>query len=287
MKAKIQVLQPGLYSSIQDIGRFGFRKYGIPQSGVMDSYAAKMSNLILNNSEDASVLEITQMGPKLQFSEATLITICGAFMNPKLNEKNIFNHSIIEVKSGDVLSFGKLEYGCRAYLAISGGFMVDKVLNSYSWYEGITAVFKLKKGDELFYKRENQSVGQKNSGIRVLTNYIKDNSITAFKGPEYHLLSNQQEQQLNLFSFRIDQKNNRMAIQMQEPLINELKPIITGPVLPGTVQLTPSGNIIVLMRDCQTTGGYPRILQVSEDGINALSQRLAGGNIKFDLQILK
>ena len=287
MLAKIQVLHPGLYTSIQDLGRFGFGKFGVPQSGVMDSYSAKIVNLLLNNPEDAPVLEITQMGPKLEFSEATIISICGAFINPKLNGNDILNHSVIAVKKDDVLTFGKLEYGCRAYVAIYGGFKVDLVLNSASWYEGVTNQFKLHKGDVLYFTATAPLGKQHHSGLKIKTDYIKEMVIPAFKGPEFDLLTKAQQHHLHSAYFTIDKKNNRMAVQLEEPLENDLKAIITGPVLPGTLQLTPSGNLIVLMRDCQTTGGYPRILQISEQGINSLSQKLAGDRIKFILPILK
>ncbi len=283
MKAKIKVLQPGLYSSIQDLGRFGFGKFGVPQSGVMDSYSAKMCNLLLNNSEEKPVLEITQMGPKLEFNESSKIAICGALINPKLNEKAVFNNQVIQVKNGDVLSFGKLEFGCRAYLGISGGFISDIILNSSSWYEGITHQFRLLKGDELFFNSSSTFDNITNSGIKVKTDYLKEQIVPVYIGPEFYLLSKFQRTDLLSSIFSIDKKNNRMAVQLQEPLLNELRPIITGPVLPGTVQLTPSGNLIVLMRDCQTTGGYPRILHLSEEGINVLSQKLADDPIKFSL----
>ena len=283
MQAKIKVLHPGFYSSIQDLGRFGFRKYGVPQSGVMDSYSAKMANLLLNNSEEKPVLEITQMGPKLEFSEASKIAICGAFINPKINQNPVFNNQVIHVKKGDVLSFGKLELGCRTYLAISGGFICETVLKSASWYEGITDQFRLQKGNELFFNSNSNIQTIKNSGLKVKTAYLQELVVPVFKGPEFYLLSESQQKQLQVASFTIDQSNNRMAVQLQESLANTLNPIITGPVIPGTVQLTPSGNLLVLMRDCQTTGGYPRILQLSEDGINILSQKYVGNRIKFGL----
>ena len=249
----------------------------------MDSYSAKMANLLLNNSEVKAVLEITQMGPKLEFSEASKIAICGAFINPKVNQKPVFNNQVIQVTKGDILSFGKLELGCRTYLAISGGFICESILKSASWYEGITNQFRLQKGDELFFNSNSTSESITNSGIKIKTDYLKEQVVPVFKGPEFYLLSERQQKQLQIASFSIDQSNNRMAVQLQESLENTLNPIITGPVIPGTVQLTPSGNLIVLMRDCQTTGGYPRILQLSEDGINILSQKYVGNRIKFGL----
>ena len=280
---ELEVLHPGLYSSIQDLGRNNFRKFGVPQSGVMDSYAAKKANLILSNSETDPVLEITQMGPKLKFYSPTRIAICGAALSPKINNIEFSNNKLIPVASGDILSFGKRIFGCRAYIAIAGGFISEKVLNSYSWYNEITESSILNKGMHLKYPEVKILSNRLNASLKVDTSYIRSNSIKVYKGPEHDLLSLSQKELLLNTEFTVDVSNNRMAIQLTEPLHNKLKPIITGPVLPGTVQLTPSGKLILLMRDCQTTGGYPRILHLSEDGINTISQKVTGESFKFQL----
>jgi len=283
---KIEVLHPGLYSSLQDLGRHNFLKYGVPQSGVMDSFAAKKANLILSNLDSAPVLEITQLGPKLKFSEPTQIAICGAYLNPKINESVVLNNRILSLKVGDVLSFGKRVIGCRAYIAIVGGFISEKVLGSYSWYNGITKREFLKKGSSMEYTNLDRTLNNLNASVKVNEVYLKDNVIKVFTGPEYDLLSSSQKRELMESTFSLDINNNRMAIQLKEPFNNSLNPIITGPVLPGTVQLTPSGKLIVLMRDCQTTGGYPRVLQFSEDGLNTIAQKVIGDHILFELIVI-
>ena len=285
--AKIEILHPGLYSSIQDLGRPNFRKYGVPQSGVLDSYAAKKANLILSNVESSAVLEITQLGPKLKFTDSTQIAICGANLNPRINESTVLNNRILSIEKDDILSFGKRISGCRAYIAIAGGFVSDKVLGSYSWYNGITEKEVLQKGDKIEYSNLERSVHSLNATIKVNDEYLSKSEIQVFAGPEFELLSATQQKLLLGGQFQIDVNNNRMAIQLKELLKNNLNPIITGPVLPGTVQLTPSGRLIVLMRDCQTTGGYPRVLQLSEDGINTIAQKVVGESLRFELNEIK
>lgn len=280
---KVEVLHPGLYSSLQDLGRQNFLKYGVPQSGVMDSFAAKKANLILSNLDSAPVLEITQLGPKLKFTESTQIAICGAYLNPKINETVVLNNRILSLETGDVLSFGKRLIGCRAYIAIVGGFISEKVLGSYSWYNGITKSEFLKNGSTIEYTNLDRTLINLNASVKVSEVYLKDNVIKVFPGPEYDLLSSSQKRELMDSTFSLDINNNRMAIQLRELFINSLNPIITGPVLPGTVQLTPSGKLIVLMRDCQTTGGYPRVLQLSENGLNTIAQKVIGDHILFEL----
>ena len=120
--------------------------------------------------------------------------------------------------------------------------------------------------------------------LLVNEDYLKTSEVEVYEGPEFKFFSETQKEHLRNSTFSIDQNNNRMAIQLQEQLQNDLKPIITGPVVPGTVQLTPSGKLIVLMRDCQTTGGYPRILQLSDKGIRTIAQKLTNENINFSFQ---
>ncbi len=280
MNGEIEVLQPGLFSTIQDLGRNGFLQYGVPLSGTMDNYSAKMANLLLQNPAGAAVLEITQMGPKLKFSNISKIAITGADLSAKINSLPVRNNFIHEVKSGDILSFGKRKDGCRAYLSIEGGFKTEEILESRSWYEGITDDFRLKKGMILFYETLDTPLNETLSSIRVENNYLRNIEIEVFTGPEYVHLKKENIGNINR-PFSIDNANNRMAVQLKELLPNGLKPIITGPVLPGTVQLTPSGKMNILMKDCQTTGGYPRILQLSETGINTLSQKIYGDKICF------
>ena len=118
----IKVIKAGYYSIIQDLGRFGFQQYGVPVSGVMDRYSSKLANALLNNEKNAAVLEITITGPMLQFNCNTLICVSGADISPRLNNESIKLNHVVIIKMGDVLSFGKLQYGFRSYLAVSGGF---------------------------------------------------------------------------------------------------------------------------------------------------------------------
>lgn len=281
--AEIDVLQPGLFSTLQDRGRYGFMKFGVPLSGAMDQYAARICNLLLQNSPDCAVLEITQMGPKLKFNGSGRIVICGADLSPRLNEKPVkVNHPFF-VQSGDIVDFSGRKTGCRSYMGISGGFSGMEVLNSKSWYEGITDHYRLLKGMKLQFTEDISLHKPTYTSIKVNSDYLQKKEISVFPGPEYHMLPEGVREQLERENFTIDKNNNRMAIQLSEPLENKLSPVLTGPVVPGTVQLTPSGKIIVLMRDCQTTGGYPRILQLSEMGINTMAQKTTGEKISFIL----
>lgn len=279
----IKVLHPGFYSTIQDSGRIGFQQYGVPYSGVMDTYSAALANHILGNKENASVIEMTMTGATLQFYCDTYICISGADMVAKINDTHIPLNKSIKIKSGDLLAFGKLKKGFRSYLAVSGGFKTETIMNSQSMYKGITTQFKIIKNDELKININNSYIDNKNALIKVNNELFSNNKIEVFKGTEFDLLSKNQQEFLFQVLFTISKDNNRMAYQLLEPLRNSLEPIITSVVLPGTVQLTPSGKLIVLMRDCQTTGGYPRVLQLKESAINILTQKFTGNVINFKL----
>lgn len=278
----VKVLQPGFFTTIQDIGRADFQHLGVPISGAMDLDAAKMANAILGNDTNCAIMEITMIGPKLEFNCNSLITITGANLSPSINSVKINNNSVVSVSKGDILSFGKPIHGFRAYLAVSGGFKTDVILDSRSMYQGITIAASIKNADELSIQSNNHKT-KTYANVKIRTDYLHEKSILVFKGPEYELLNDEQTNNLFNNEFTISKDNNRMAYQLDELIVNNLNDIITSLVLPGTVQLTPSGKLIVLMRDCQTTGGYPRILQLSNTAINILAQKKVGDKIGFKL----
>lgn len=279
----IKVLYPGLYTSVQDFGRFGVQAYGVPISGVMDRQATSFANAILGNPKSSPVLEITMVGPKLEFQSPTSVCVSGADMSPKLNDAEVPTNKLVSVKKGDILSFGKLNFGFRTYLAVSGGFKTEQILNSRSMYQGVTQTSKIEKNDILDIFPEDAIKEAHHAAIKMQHDYILTEKIEVLKGPEFDKLSETQKSLLFNTKFTISKDNNRMAYQLNEVLENHLDPIITSLVLPGTVQLTPSGKLIVLMRDCQTTGGYPRVLQLKESAINTVSQKFNGQAIQFVL----
>jgi biotin-dependent carboxylase-like uncharacterized protein len=277
----IKVLHPGFYSTVQDLGRKEYQHLGVPFSGVMDQEASRIANAILGNDEECAVLEITMLGPKLEFDCQTVISITGADLQPKLNGEEIRSYTSVNIKTGDILSFGRLSNGFRAYMAVSGGFQTEKILGSRSMYKGLTEEFQLKKGDVLNLIPNNQ-LSKKYATIKFKNSQNYEN-ISVYKGPEFEHLNAEQINQLFEQKFTISKENNRMAYQLNELIGNSLTEIITSLVMPGTIQLTSLGKLIILMRDCQTTGGYPRILQLSEHSINVLAQKKVGDTIKFKL----
>lgn len=277
----LSVLKIAFFSSIQDTGRVGVQKYGVPFSGAMDQHSYQLGNHILGNSNDCASIEFSLPGSKLQFEQDTNIAITGADFEPKINNSLIDINRSISIKKGDILTFEKQNLGTRCYLAVTDGFNTEVIFDSRSMYQNITTKTSIIKADLIPYT-PSKSIDL-NAKIKKDNQYFSEQNIEVFKGPEFDLLPKKSKQSLTSKAFTISKTNNRMAYQLIEPLPNELVPIITSPVLPGTVQLTPSGQLIILMRDCQTTGGYPRVLQLSEKAISTLSQKKEGDIISFKI----
>ncbi len=145
----IKVLKPGFLSTIQDLGRIGFRQYGVPKSGVMDLRSAILANALLNNSENDAVLEITMIGPVLEFYVDTFIAVTGANNTFFINDIECVSNKIHKINKGDILKLGIILKGMRSYLAVKDGFKTEIILNSRSFYKGITPDSKINKEDLL------------------------------------------------------------------------------------------------------------------------------------------
>ncbi|MBU2946271.1 biotin-dependent carboxyltransferase family protein [Zobellia uliginosa] len=277
----LKVLKSGLFTAVQDIGRYGYLNKGVPVAGFMDGVSAKKANRLLDNDAHAAVLEITMTGPTLFFEEATYICMTGALLSATLNNEPINNYEVIKIKEGDILSYGKLEKGFRNYLAIKGGFKTPLFLGSRSLFSSVTKKNHLVDGNELEYD-ECSHFEPKISKLKV-DSFLDEKDLMVTQGPEYGHLSDKQLEMIFGKKFSISNENNRMAYQLEEKIVGLSISMITSATLPGTVQLTPSGKLIILMKDGQTTGGYPRILQLSDRAISVLAQKKYGDEVRFKL----
>lgn len=282
MKASITIQQAGFYTTIQDKGRQGVAHLGVPESGTMDKKALQIANALINNPEDAAVLEYTLIGPIMRFDCKRHFVITGGITEATLDGQPIKNNKVYLAGEGQTLKLSKITKGCRGYLSIAGGILSTHVLNSRSMYPPITKEAIITKGVILPIGKSNFGTTKgARLGNHTTTAYLSEKILKIYKGPEYDLLPvlesvNNQEK-----TYTISKLWNRMAVQLEETLTHTIPSIQTGPVLPGTVQITPAGRIIILMRDCQTTGGYPRIFQLSEEAINILAQKKQGDMISF------
>ncbi|MEQ8424673.1 MAG: biotin-dependent carboxyltransferase family protein, partial [Cyclobacteriaceae bacterium] len=208
----------------------------------------------------------------------------GADLSPKLNKDLIPLNKVIAVKKDDIISFGTPKFGSRCYLAVKGGFQTEFIMNSYAYYGSITNSNTIRKGEKLPIQSVNIASDHFTS-IKINSEFFTSQDLECTTGPEYDLLGARDRELIFKTNFTVTKDNNRMGYRLESPPIPypQAYNMLTSSVLPGTVQLTPSGKLIVLMKDCQTTGGYPRVLQLTGSGINKLAQKKANDIISFQL----
>lgn len=275
----------GLQTTIQDFGRPGHQEAGIPIGGALDLVAAKNANLLVGNPLDCPVLEITLLGPKIEFNESCQIAICGANLNPSINAQAISNYQTHTIEKGSTLTFGRPESGCRAYLAIGGEWQIDQWLDSVS---------------PLLIGNNNplpKSVITKNQKLQIkLQDFVPITTlnvqsfhspfvIRVLPGPEFEYFSRTFIARFFSQVHGIHPDSNRMGYRLNTQSINFKAPkeLISSAVLPGTLQITNNGQAIILMADAQTTGGYCRFVNICQADLGLLAQVKPGDEIRFKL----
>ncbi|MEM6726210.1 MAG: biotin-dependent carboxyltransferase family protein [Bacteroidota bacterium] len=281
-------------TTIQDLGRVGYQAFGIPVSGPMDHSAASLANVLVNNLPKEPVLEITLIGPEIEFNGSAVLAITGAPIDASLNGKKLDLNRTYLTEKRAVLSIGRVRQGCRTYLAIRGNWQIKKWLNSASWHQKNTTPDSwIQKGQQISIQTDQVNASEEllnsiPSGLEIPAMNVK-RPISLLRGPEFDLLSQHQINQLRKQVFQIDPMSNRMGYRLNPALnMDQILPsIISSAVIPGTVQLTPSGQLIVLMADAQTTGGYPRIGVVKSEEMDRLGQLRPGDSFFWKIENLQ
>lgn len=269
-------------TSIQDLGRAAGAAYGIPTSGAMDQLSLRWANQLLQNPEQAAALECAQPGLMLSFDQPTLLALAGAIVNVSLNETPITQTSLIAIAPGDILEIGAFLTGARLYISIAGGFETDAYLNSRSADSSISQLMLCSKESELPYRPIPKHPNHYAKPVWS-PNWYASPELEAYAGPDWELLDSAQQIAFCTSTYHLSKNSNRMGIQLEELFENQLPDLPTNPVFPGMLQLSPGGKLILLMRDAGVTGGYPRILFLTEEALSKLSQKRAGDSIQFKL----
>jgi len=280
-------IRAGLQTSIQDNGRQGYMHLGIANSGAMDSNSMKRANWLVDKPFDSAVFEVTLIGPKIQFQKTMSIAICGAEFDIKLNGKNIFNNETIKVQKSDVLEFGKLQQGARAYIAFSGQLQLAKVLNSYSTH--LTAKLGGYKNralinNDIINISTSSPVSIKKSpqqNIIYSGNYL----LRCVESVESKLFNETQKKQFYQQRYLVNLDSNRMGLRLDSNAIkfNKNINILSSGLTQGSIQIPPSGLPIISSVDGQTIGGYPRIANIINADLPLLGQLKARDKINFVL----
>jgi antagonist of KipI len=288
----IEVVKPGALSTLQDLGRHGYQHLGIPANGVMDERAHRFANALVGNTSASATLEITLMGPTLKFHRDTVIAVCGADLDARLDGAPVDVDRATAVAAGSELAFGKRRSGVRAYLAVRGGFAVEPVMGSASTYTrggyGGHAGRPLKKGDVL----EMRPCGVTPSAVATHTSppsfdddvvLSADAPIRVTPGREWSFFSAHALSTFECAAYRIAPQSDRMGFRLEGEKLELTAPreVVSEAVGFGTIQVPADGQPIVLMADRQTTGGYPKIGHVCAVDLPRLAQKMPGETVRF------
>jgi biotin-dependent carboxylase-like uncharacterized protein len=282
-----QTLKPGLFSTVQDLGRYGYLEYGVPISGAMDTFSLVAANLLVENNSNDACLEITLFGPELQALTRTQIAITGGAISPKINGQNAPTWQTLEIQENDVISFGKVESGCRVYLSIQGGIDTLLVLGSRSTnvrggFGGINGR-QLKTGDIIegfdrpFHKVE---YSMPEDSVPQFTGQFKAYVIL---GPQTDMFTEKGVGTFLSNPYKVTSEADRMGYRLEGPTIEHKAKadIISDALLPGAIQIPKNGKPIIIMRDAQTTGGYPKIAAAITPDVSSLGQAKPNDMIEF------
>jgi biotin-dependent carboxylase-like uncharacterized protein len=305
----LEILAGGLQTTVQDLGRFGYRHLGVGVAGALDGYSARVANLLAGNPENSAVLEIALQGPRLRFQHAARVAITGADIDAQAGGIAIPGWRHVDLPAGCELVLGPCRRGARAYLAIAGGVQVNNVLGSAS--TDLRAGFGgldgrcLTAGDVLALGDTSSILGAADqpSGCwkpAAISAEVAEPTIAHWwLNPEpdlnfnheipIHLLSGRDAvapaTALCSNSYRVSAQSNRQGLRLQglELKLADNRERLSEPVAPGTVQLPPDGQPIVLLAEAQTIGGYPRIGHVIAADLPRLAQLRPGDTLHFEM----
>jgi antagonist of KipI len=275
---EVNVIRAGMLTTVQDLGRRGHLAEGVPFGGAADPFALRVANLLVGNAEDAPALEVTLTGPELEFPEAAWIAVCGARF------EGVAPWRPVRVEAGSRLKFGKRVQGCRAYLSISGGFDVEQVMGGRGTFlaAGIGGFQgrSLRDGDAVrTVPSERELIGHWSLDERMFPRYSREPTVRVVPGSHADDFGDA----LYSARFGVTARSNRMGIRLDGPKLMRAAgdELISTAVAPGTIQVPPDGNPIVLMADAQTLGGYPRVAHVASVDIPLLAQLAPGDGVRF------
>lgn len=286
MRPLFLIKKSGLYSTIQDKGRYGYQQYGMVVSGPMDLYSYQLGNILVGNPRDYPSIEITLIGPEIEWIADATIAITGANLKPKINGLNVPLWKTLFVKKGQVLSFGERKEGVRCYLSINGLLQSDEFLGSRATYrKGKIGGFfgrELQKND-VVYGEPGIFTKRLKIPHPLVPLYNEKRPIRVLAGPEHDAFTEKGVETFYSTAYKITPQSDRMGFRLEGEGIEHKAgaDILSDAVTFGTVQVPANGKPIIMLADRQTTGGYTRIATVISVDIPYLVQCLPGETIRF------
>lgn len=281
--AWVEVVRPGVWATVQDVGRRGWQAQGVPVGGAMDRWALRVGNLLVGNAPDAAAIECTLRGPAVRFSHDTVVAATGAAV------EGVPAWLPFVVRAGETLSLAKLTSGCRVYLAVAGGVAVPPALGSRSTY--VPARFgglegrALRAGDRLPLGQPRlQTVrGGWHLSPTVVPVWSAEPVVRVLRGVQSEWFKDNAWAALLGTAFRVTSQSDRMGLRLRGDALalREAREMVSEGVSAGAVQVPPDGQPIVLMADCQTLGGYPKIAHVISVDLPKLAQARPGDSVRF------
>jgi antagonist of KipI len=291
----IHVIEPGLLTTVQDAGRFGYAHLGISPAGAADDVALRLANRLVGNEEGAAALEMTLVGATLEFDEACAAALAGGECDATLDGAAAGMWETIDVKAGAVLRCGPMRRGARAYLAVRGGFEVGAVLGSASTnlsgkFGGVEGR-ALKKGDVLCLRRRTgggsdaakKRLRKLKAGVVQELYGARGGTLRVTRGLQADWFRAEERAKFLSGAYRVSEESNRSGLRLKGEALRarEGMQLITEGVAAGAVQVPPDGEPIILFVDQQTTGGYPKIANVIAADLHRVGQLRPRDEVRF------
>jgi antagonist of KipI len=292
-------LRAGFLTSVQDLGRTGFRQFGVSVGGALDAHALRVANLLVGNNETEAGLEVTFGGLQLRFADERLVAWCGGAFDVRVGSASIAAGHVTLVRAHEELVIAQPKLGCRAWIAISGGIEVPLVLGSRStdWrtkFGGIEGR-ALRDNDQIPFGALSQSarslVGLLGEGrfsswsppVVWASTADAEPILRFIRGAHWNHFNDGTMQRFTSEAFVVSPDSDRMGARLDGPELKRTEDVdlISEAVAPGTIQVPPSGKPIVLLGDCQTIGGYPKIAHVITVDLPIAAQLRAGDKVRF------
>jgi antagonist of KipI len=287
-EAAILVIKAGMLTTVQDAGRWGYQSRGVPVAGPMDPVSHRLANALVGNGRDAALLEVTLLGPELEFEDERLVAVAGADFDLSLDGRQVPSHAPFTVAAGSHLRFGARRLGARAYLAVSGGITVGPVLGSRSTHlvsgmggvggRAVLAGDRLPLGDPSL--PQSMPLAPQDAIIALPDRHA---TIRVLAGPQQDYFAADALAVLQSAPYVIAQNSDRMGFRLEGPRLTHARgaDIISDATPLGVLQVPASGQPILLMADRQTTGGYPKIATVIAADLTIAGQLAPADTITF------